>query len=362
MLLDWRPDKNRFAGVILQELNLQTKSLAGQTHYLTAGTSTGSTEAPNLYKENGYYYLLLAEGGTEFGHQVSVMRSSSLLGPYEQSPCNPLIKSSSEDELQRAGHGSLVKTKEGKTYLAYLCSRSVDHAYSILGREAALSEVVWNEEGWPVLPAYPSRRAQLYVDSLPDSGQQPLVVHLDGFNGAFNHRVKTLREPFSQCGLDTTSRAGWLRIRGGNSLSSRRRQHLIAISQETLGYQAYYNGDNYFYAYRSMDDDNHHILGVLAMDNMEISHIGKPVVIPHTGTVYLRSTVTGNSLIFSYSLDGTGFVDLHTEKLDMRHLSDEHIQGNGFTGAMVAIGCQDLAGDGIHADFAFLRYEQTGQA
>lgn len=373
MLLDWRPDKNRFAGVILQELDLRKKCLVGDVHYLTAGTATGSTEAPNLYKHNGLYYMLLAEGGTEFGHQVSVLRSSSLLGPYEQSPCNPLIKSRSDDELQRAGHGSLVNTKDGRTYLAYLCSRSVDHAYSILGRETALAEVVWNSEGWPVLYPEESHSPQLEVPSLPKAQEAPLVLHFDHID----HRMKTLRDPLANCGVDVTSREGWLRIHGGNSLSSRARQHLMAISQETLEYQAttlldfkprspwhmagllaYYNADNYFYAYQSTDDKKQPILGVVEMDNTAIRQVGEPIHLEISSPVYLRSTVRDNSLIFSYSLDGMAFVDLHTEALDMRHLSDEYIQGNGFTGAMVGIGCQDLAGDGTHADFSHLKYER----
>lgn len=377
MLLDWRPERNRFAGVVLQELDLQKQTLVGEVQYLTAGTATGSTEAPNLYKQDGFYYLLLAEGGTEFGHQVSVLRSSSLLGPYEESPCNPLVKSKSADELQRAGHGSLVKTQEGRIYLAYLCSRSVDGAYSILGRETALAEVVWNSEGWPVLSGQDSHTPQVEVPSLPQADQGPLVLQFDFQNSQINHRMKTLREPFSKCGMDFLSRAGWLRIHGGNSLSSRMHQHLLAISQETLDYQvttlldfkprspwhlagllAYYDADNYFYAYQSTDDQKQPILGVVEMDNMVLRQVGEPLHLQTASAVYLRATARSSSLVFSFSLDGTTFIDLHTEKLDMRHLSDEHIQGNGFTGAMVGIGCQDLAGDGIHADFAYLRYEQ----
>ena len=381
MLLDWRPERNRFGGVILQELDLYKQKLVGKVHYLTAGTKTGSTEAPNLYKYNDNYYLLLAEGGTEFGHQVSVLRSSSLFGSYEESPYNPLIKSAEQDELQRAGHGSLVNTKSGKTYLAYLCARSVDHLYSILGRETSLAEVIWNVEGWPILATYPNHSPQKKISSLPEADQSPLIVNLEFEKEPFDYRIKTLREPAQACGLDYTSRPGWLRIHGGNSLSSRFRQHLLAISQETFEYQAttlmyfcpkspwhlagllaYYNNDNYYYAYQSMNDDNQPFIGVVAMNNMILRQIGAPILLSDLHAIYLRSTIESNSLVFSYSLDGRIFSGLHTEKLDMRNLSDEHIQGNGFTGAMVAIGCQDLFGDGIHADFSFFKYEQTRQA
>ena len=51
----------------------------------------GLTEGPHLYQKDGYYYLLTAEGGTEYGHAVSIARSKKLLGPYETHPQNPLL-------------------------------------------------------------------------------------------------------------------------------------------------------------------------------------------------------------------------------------------------------------------------------
>lgn len=377
MLLDYRPEKNRFAGVVMQELELGTFSLKGPVHFLSKGTEAGSTEGPNLYKRGSYYYLVLAEGGTEFNHRVSVMRSTSLFGPYESSPLNPLLTSKPMDALQRAGHGAFVETPVGKTYMVHLCSRSVDHKYSILGREAAIQEIEWTEDEWPTLASHPNSSPAVEVASLEDN-QEPLqTINLDFSPSAWDVRIKTLREGKQTCALDTQSRDGWVRIIGGNSLSSKYRQHLLAIPQESFSYQAttkmefhprsflhlaglfaYYNADNYYYACMSTDDEGKYILSVLEMDNKELRRIEEPITIFPMNSVYLRAEVHTKDLFFSYSLDGESFQSLHTQPLNMFHLSDEYIEGNGFTGAMVGIGCQDLAGDGIHADFAYLRYQE----
>jgi xylan 1,4-beta-xylosidase len=373
MLLDWRPEQNRFAGVVMQEIDLATKTLIGSSHYLYAGTGAGFTEGPNLYKIQDFFYLVLAEGGTGFSHRVSLARTHMLLGPYVESPYNPMMTSHPIKGLQRAGHGSLVRTLEGRWYLAHLCSRSLERQYSILGRETALQEVHWTDDHWPVLSAiYP----QDTIADLPSNEGQSIHLHLTFPSLVWSPQVKTLREGRNACGIDETSRTGWLRIHGGNSLSSKFRQHLIAFAQESFSYQtttllecrprgprhlaglfAYYNNDNYYYAYVRGNDRGDAVLGVVAMNNTEFTRIGIELEAPE-GPIYLRSLVMGATLLFAYSIDGLHFKTMHPNKLDMRHLSDEYILGNGFTGSMVGIGCQDLQGDGFYADFRFLTYEE----
>ncbi len=81
-----------------------------------------SIEGPNLYKRNGWYYLMLAEGGTGWNHGISLARSRSVTGPYELDPF-PSILTAWDDAslpLQKAGHGELVETPGGEWYLAHL--------------------------------------------------------------------------------------------------------------------------------------------------------------------------------------------------------------------------------------------------
>lgn len=55
--------------------------------------------------------------------------------------------------LQCAGHGSLIQTPQGEWYMAHLCTRPVEGQYALLGRETALQQVYWDEEGWLRLTA-----------------------------------------------------------------------------------------------------------------------------------------------------------------------------------------------------------------
>ena len=81
MLWDHRPGNNRFAGIVLQEYSPHARSLIGKRKLIFPGTSLGLTEAPHLYKRNGYYYLLTAEGGTGWNHAVTMARSRNSRRP-----------------------------------------------------------------------------------------------------------------------------------------------------------------------------------------------------------------------------------------------------------------------------------------
>src|SRR6478672_113048 len=125
MLWDHRPGNNRFAGIVLQEYLVKERRLTGERKNIFPGTALGYTEAPHLYKRNGWYYLLTAEGGTSWSHAVTMARSRNLIGPYELHPDTYIMSARQRPdvELQRAGHASLVETQNGETYLSYLVGR-----------------------------------------------------------------------------------------------------------------------------------------------------------------------------------------------------------------------------------------------
>ena len=117
------------------------------------GSSIGMVEGPHLYKKDGWYYLVTAEGGTEYDHAVTVARSRVLTGPYEVHPGNPLVSSRGHPDLvlQKAGHGSCCDTPDGRWFLAFLVGRPLPGRRDcVLGRETALAELQWVDD-WPVL-------------------------------------------------------------------------------------------------------------------------------------------------------------------------------------------------------------------
>ena len=150
-LWDHRPGRNRFAGIVLQEYSPEERKLIGERKNIFAGTAIGFTEAPHLYKRNGYYYLITAEGGTGWGHAMTMARSRSLTGPYELHPDKYIITARERPDapLQRAGHGDLVETQAGDTYAVYLCGRPLpNRGRCTLGRETAIQKMVWGSDDW----------------------------------------------------------------------------------------------------------------------------------------------------------------------------------------------------------------------
>src|SRR5690349_7346323 len=127
MLWDHRPGRNRFAGIVLQEYSPAAQRLIGERKIIFEGTAIGFTEGPHLYKRDGYYYLLTAEGGTGWGHAVTLARSREIAGPYELHPHTYLLTSRDRPDapLQRAGHADLVETEQGETYMVHLCGRPI---------------------------------------------------------------------------------------------------------------------------------------------------------------------------------------------------------------------------------------------
>ncbi|MEE3481102.1 MAG: family 43 glycosylhydrolase [Lachnospiraceae bacterium] len=138
---------------------------AGQAVMIAYGAAGAIPEGPHLFKKDGYYYLLLAEGGTGKGHMESVLRAENLYGPYEKSPYGPLItQTDPAGALQCCGHADIVEGPDGRWFIVYLCSRFIDGKWGMLGRETCLDEVVWTPDGWPRLK---HGRGPSYLAPLP---------------------------------------------------------------------------------------------------------------------------------------------------------------------------------------------------
>lgn len=139
-------------GARIFELDKTGTKKISDAKLLYYGSNKRAPEGPHIYKKDGYYYLLQAEGGTGEGHRVTVARSKELMGVYEPCPYNPIMRQNDEGAtIQRCGHGDLVETPDGRWYMVYLCGRQIGDGYSILGRETALDPVTWTADGWPIV-------------------------------------------------------------------------------------------------------------------------------------------------------------------------------------------------------------------
>ena len=142
---------NNFKGILVQQYDPEKECLVGEAKNVFPGTGRGYTEGPHIYHIGEYYYLLMAEGGTGYEHMVTMARSRSIWGPYEEDPGNPVLTSDVDnpEKLQKCGHADLVCTQNGEWYMVHLCGRPPKGSRQcVLGRETAIQKMVWNEEGW----------------------------------------------------------------------------------------------------------------------------------------------------------------------------------------------------------------------
>ncbi len=110
-------------------------------------------EGPKLVKRGEYYYLTVAEGGTAgpaTGHMVISARSKSLFGPWENSPYNPIIRTTKDSEKWKSkGHGTLFEDAKGKWWMIF---HAYEKGFYNKGRQTLLVPVEWTKDGWYKIP------------------------------------------------------------------------------------------------------------------------------------------------------------------------------------------------------------------
>tara|TARA_B100001057_G_scaffold500806_1_gene617995 strand:+ start:4528 stop:6204 length:1677 start_codon:yes stop_codon:yes gene_type:complete len=164
------PNFNGEGEIWLQELDLNEFKLIGEKHLLWRGACGGDwAEGPHMYKKDGRYYLLIAEGGTSFNHAVMVALSDNIEGPYISNPRNPIITSrhlSYDNWVNSTGHGDVIELDDGRSYMVLLGIRNEIARGSNMGRETFLAPVNWEREPfewketkhlWPVVAAETGR-------------------------------------------------------------------------------------------------------------------------------------------------------------------------------------------------------------
>ena len=384
MQWDHRPGCNRFSGIVLQEYSPAERKLVGPVQPIFQGTSIGFTEGPHLYRRNGYYYLLTAEGGTGWGHAVTMARARGLAGPYELHPDVYILTSRNRPdiELQRAGHADLVETQQSETYMVHLCGRPIrNRGRCTLGRETAIQRMAWGEDGW-------LRTADGAGVPYTDVEAPSLAPHVfperttreDFDGGDLPLDFQWLRSPWPAELFSLTERPGHLRLYGRETIGSLFRQSLVARRQQAhcfsaatimefepdrfqqmAGLVCYYSGSKLHYLCVSHDAELGKYIRVISClpDQVQTDAFSAPIAIPAGVPVHLRVEVDFERLYFAYRT-GDGAWRRMPGPLDASILSDEAAPPGtpNFTGAFVGVCCQDLAGTGRPADFDFFEYRE----
>lgn len=385
MQWDPRPGRNRFGGIVLQEYSPGARKLVGPTRMIFGGTAIGFTEGPHLYKRNGYYYLVTAEGGTGWGHAVTMARSRQLTGPYELHPDTYILTSRHrpEIELQRAGHADLVETAAGETYLVHLCGRPIpNRGRCTLGRETAIQKMTWSEDDW--LRTIDGECVPRLLVDAPALAAHPFPAspEREDFEGPeLPIDFQWLRSPWPEELFSLTERPG-LRLYGRETIGSHFRQSLVARRQQVHCYSAetvmefepstyqqsaglvcYYNAAKFHYLFVSRDEEvGKHIRTWSSVpDQLQSDVFSTPVAIPEARPVHLRVEVDFERLYFAYRVESFEWQRM-PGPLDASILSDEAAAPGtpNFTGAFVGVCCQDLAGTRQPADFDYFVYRERG--
>lgn len=384
MLWDHRSGHNRFGGIVLQEYSPAERMLVGERRLIFGGTEIGFTEAPHIHKRNGYYYLLTAEGGTFWGHAVTLARSRDIFGPYELHPDTYLLtaRDRPDVELQRSGHADWVETQAGDTYMVHLCGRPLrNRGRCTLGRETAIQKLAWRDDGWPYVAG--EGRAPAVVVPAPELESHPFPAspQREDFDAPeLPLDFQWLRSPEPEELFSLSERPGHLRLYGRESIGSLFRQSLIARRQQAkcisaatvldfepqhfqhmAGLVCYYNSTKYHYLFVSRDEVHGRHLRVLSAlpDQVATDAVTAPVRLPDTGPVRLRAEIDEERLLFAFAVGDDEWTWL-PNVFDASILSDEAmVPGTAnFTGNFVGVCCQDLAGTGRHADFDYFIYQE----
>jgi alpha-N-arabinofuranosidase len=142
-------------GIFQFEMDMQAGKPLNEPRLIWKGTGGMAPEAPHLYKINGQYYLMIAEGGTGYGHMVTIARSDQPYGPFEPCPRNPILTHRSlRHPFQAIGHADIVQAPDGQWWLVCLGIRPNPQnrswpPYHHLGRETFLMPFTWGADGWP---------------------------------------------------------------------------------------------------------------------------------------------------------------------------------------------------------------------
>ncbi len=378
MVWDHRHGHDRFGGIVMQEYDPRARRLVGRPQTIFTGSGCGGTEGPHIYKRDGWYYLLVAEGGTGYGHAATMARSRNITGPYEVDPAGFMLtaRGAPNHPLQRVGHASIVETPDGELYAAFLCSR---RGQSPMGRETGLQALTYTADGW-FRAAHGSPRPQ---ETVFDGGEIPAESHVRyDFSGALPEDFQWLRTPEPDRLFSLSARSGHLRLYGRQSIGSPFEQALVARRQTEATYSAevtvdftpdsfqhmaglvtYYNAQKFHYLYISHDDQLGRFADVMTCAADPSLAVQFPaweqrLALP-AGPVRLRVEVDGRWQQF-YVAGADGAWQKVGPELDAGILSDDAGRDvdASFTGNFVGMCAQDLTGQGAPADFSDFDYRE----
>ncbi len=369
---DEPPRYDGHRAIWLQEYDPRTQRMIGpRTVVVNGGVDISKRpiwiEAPHVFKVNGWYYLLCAEGGTAEQHSAVIFRSRAIGGPYVPYAGNPILTQRHLDPARRhpvtsTGHADFVQTPAGDWWAVFLGTRPYQGDFYNTGRETFLLPVRWRD-GWPVIlddtatvphaPPRPALAAQPAA-AIPTQGN---FTYRDEFaDSALRHDWQFLRTPTEQW-YSLTSPAGSLTLRARAasitepaqpSFVARRQQHMTSSASTAMRYRPEHEGDRAGLVV-FQNERFHYLLSVAMVNGRRMVQLeqavgdlaaGRSVVasVPLAATastlIHLRVDARGDRYEFSYALSPEAWVRVG-DALDGTVLSTR--RAGGFVGTMLGL-------------------------
>lgn len=331
--------------IMLCEIDPVTGKQLTESKPLWQGTGGRYPEGPHLYKKDGWYYLLISEGGTELAHRLTIARSKKIDGPYIANPDNPLLTHCSlagqSSQIQGTGHGDLVQGKDGQWWMVFLAYRNFGGAYHHLGRETFLAPVTWEKGKWPVVNGGNPVDSLMYIDGIKEelAGTNRSLANNSSF--FTQHSSLYIQNPIKE---NYVWQGNTLRLRPHGTLLDNNRPTFIGIRQESANMQVEVDVTAWEKAKAGLSvyqiDDGHmnfYVEGNTVTVWMRLKSIGYPVAqatLPEgTNRVRLRIKADENNYMFSYSANGSDFQAMGSMNCSL--LSTE--VAGGFTGVILGL-------------------------
>lgn len=399
--LEWetRAGYEKPGAICMVEYSGQRQAVVGFPQRIwSGGTDRGCIEAPHLYKRNGFYYIMCAEGGTGYNHCVTIGRAEHPFGSYVRDPENPIVTSqpmvsnersdpdhlkpkyyNPESILQKSGHGSIVETQTGETYLVHLTSRPfLPELRCTLGRETAIQKMMWTSDGW-LRMADGSNLAKVEVEkpSLPEC-VLPKTPGFDDFDEPELRNCYYAPRILPTKFTSLTARPGWLRIYGRESQTSLNEASILArkltsvygvtvrtkmdyhpeVHQHSAGLLLYYDNMNYVYLRKYLSQTlGQSAISIIRLQNGEKTEFLNTRLPVDERPLILTLTIEGRKSQFYWGYEDEDTETPIGETFDTSEFSDEYCKYGEFTGTMVGLTCADRLFHRHYADFDFLEYQ-----
>ena len=356
-------------GIILMEIAIKTGKLLSAPKTIWQGTGGRYPEGPHIYKKDNWYYLMIAEGGTEYGHKEMMARSRTLTGPYTADPANPILthinRNAEGNPIQGTGHADLVQAQDGSWWMVALGFRPVNGNH-ILGRETFLVPVQWENGGWPVVNGNGTIQLNMQAKTLPQHPYSALPL-TDNFDAdTLDYQWNYIDNPV-MANYQVKKGSGHLGLTGNANdqpltFVGRRQEHFNFEASTLLEFNPQLPDEdagltvmmekNYRLNITINQVDGKRYLS-LVYDLGSLHHMEKQIPLA-PGNVELKVTGTADDYSFSYRQGTEAFVKLGN--IATKFLSSEFV--GGFTGVyigMFAKGSSSVAKD--VANFDWFQYK-----